>query len=235
MLTVNHLRKRFGPRPALDDLSFTVHDGYILGLVGPNGAGKTTTLSCLAALLPPDGGTMLWNGRALMEQSGVTGLLPESPEVYPLLTVWEHLAFTARLFDLGPNWAESATVWLERMGLASQRDTLGAVLSKGLRQRVLLACAGLRRAQLMLVDEPMIGLDPQGQKDVRELLSLFRREGSAVVLSSHQLPLVEQVADYVLILNKGREVAEGTVADLKSRLAGSATLEDVFLSMTQDS
>jgi ABC-2 type transport system ATP-binding protein len=230
VLTVADLTKRYGSTPAVSALSFEVPEGRILGLVGPNGAGKTTTLYCIAGLLQPDGGQILWNGQPLREVRGVVGLVPESPEVYPALTVYEHLSFLARLHGLPAGWEAEAQRWMERLDLLAHRDKVGAALSKGLRQRVILAGAALVRARLLLVDEPMIGLDPMGQREVRELVREMAREGASVLLSSHQLGLVEELADAVVIVDRGRRLAMGSIAELRDAAGLSPTddLEAVF-------
>jgi len=222
VLRVRDLVKRYGSTVAVDRLSFEAAPGTIVGLVGPNGAGKTTTLYCLAGLLPPDGGEMTWEGQALRRARGVVGLVPESPEVYPALTVYEHLSFLGRLHGLPPGWEAQAEQWMARLDLIPHRDQVGAALSKGLRQRVILAGAGLVRARLLLVDEPMIGLDPMGQREVRDLLREMAQDGAAVVLSSHQLGLVEELADTVVILDQGRRRAVGTIAELVAQAGLSA-------------
>lgn len=229
-LEVRNLTKRFGKTTAVDRLSFEVQAGHILGLVGPNGAGKTTTLYCLAGLVPADGGEVLWGGRALRHEHGRVGLVPESPEVYPALTVYEHLGFLARLHRLPATWPAEAERWMDRLDLARHRDKVGGALSKGLRQRVILAGAGLVRARLLLVDEPMIGLDPMGQREVRELLREMSADGAAVVLSSHQLGLVETLAESVVILDEGKKRAAGTIAALRQEagLSTEDSLETVF-------
>jgi len=230
MLAVQGLTKRFGSAVAVDDLSLEVPGGHILGLVGPNGAGKTTTLYCLAGLLVPDAGRISWNGRPLREARGVVGLVPESPEVYPSLTVYEHLSFLARLHRLAEGWQADAERWMERLNLTPHRDKLGASLSKGLRQRVILAAAGMVQTRLLLVDEPLIGLDPMGQREVRELLREMATAGVAVLLSSHQLGLVEELADTVVILDHGQRRAAGTIATLRTEagLGPHDDLETVF-------
>ncbi len=230
MLNVNHLSKRYGSKVGLEPLTFETAPGRILGLVGPNGAGKTTTISCLAGILRPNTGTIQWKGKNLSDQSGVVSLIPESPEVYPLLSVFEHLELTARLFKLGVEWRQEANRWVSEMDLEGHRNTFGSALSKGLRQRLLLACMALRHSQVLLVDEPMIGLDPKGQRDVKELLSRFKKDGSTIVLSSHQLGLVEELADDVIILNHGAMVARGSIDEL--RQSSDASLEDLFFHYT---
>lgn len=235
MLSVEQLSKHYGANVVLEPLSFETGPGRILGLVGPNGAGKTTTISCLAGMLRPDTGRIQWKGKDLIQQPGVVSLIPESPEVYPLLTVFEHLELTARLFKLPLTWRHEAEHWLTEMNLGDHRTTLGSALSKGLRQRVLLACMALRQAAVLLVDEPMIGLDPKGQRDVKALLSRFKTSGSTVVLSSHQLGLVEELADDVIILNHGIMVAHGTIQALRKQGASEgSSLEDLFFQYTAD-
>ncbi len=233
MLRVNQLSKRYGSKIALAPLTFDIGPGRILGLVGPNGAGKTTTISCLAGILRPDTGSMQWNDKDLLQQSGVVSLIPESPEVYPLLTVYEHMEFTARLFKLPDTWRQEADQRLSEMDLDPHRHTLGSALSKGLRQRLLLACMALRHAQVLLVDEPMIGLDPKGQRDVKRLLSQFKAQAAAIVLSSHQLGLVEELADEVIILNHGTLVARGSIEALRKTSASrGSSLEELFFQYT---
>ena len=232
MLNVDGLTKRYGARTVVNQVSFTVDPGTIMGLVGPNGAGKTTTLACVAGLVAPTAGRITWDSTPVLSQPGLVGMLPESPEVYPLLTVWEHLEFVARLFELGPNWHEEAESALVTWGLADQRDQLGANLSKGLRQRVGLAAAALRRARLLLVDEPMIGLDPKGQREVREMIRTLANEGTAIVLSSHQLAVIEALADDVVVMAGGLVRAHDTVQGLMAADEG-ASLEDVLLRLTE--
>lgn len=235
MLSVEKLSKHYGAKVVLEPLTFETAPGRILGLVGPNGAGKTTTISCLAGILRPDTGRIRWNGKDLIQQAGVVSLIPESPEVYPLLTVFEHLELTARIFKLSSTWRDDAEHLLAEMNLGDHRKTLGSALSKGLRQRVLLACMALRQAAVLLVDEPMIGLDPKGQRDVKTLLRRFKAAGSAIVLSSHQLGLVEELADDVIILNHGTLVARGSIETLRKQGASAASsLEDLFFQYTAD-
>src|ERR1700737_5547401 len=139
-LTVEGLVKGFDQVMAVDRLSMAVHRGEILALLGPNGAGKTTTLLCLAGLLRPDAGTIAWEGRRLgVERTRLMALIPETPEVYEMLTVWEHLVFVARSCKVGGPWQAKAERLLERLDLADKRDTLGDALSKGMRQKLLIA------------------------------------------------------------------------------------------------
>ena len=187
-LCVQALTKRYGRRVAVDGLSFCVSPGEILALAGPNGAGKTTTLLCLAGLLRPDAGTISWDGRPLgPERTRAMALIPETPEVYDMLTVWEHMVFVARSCRLPDGWLASAEELLARLGVADQRDTLGEALSKGMRQKVLVAAAVLAGTPVLLLDEPLIGLDPRGQRELATILRELRAEGRALIVSTHLL------------------------------------------------
>jgi ABC-2 type transport system ATP-binding protein len=218
---------------AVDDLHFDARAGEILALLGPNGAGKTTTLLCLAGLLRPNAGQMRWQRTLLGPQRGrMMALIPETPEVYEGLTVWEHMVFVARSCRLGNGWEARAEYLLERLAIEDRRDTLGAALSKGMRQKLLIACAAVAATPVLLLDEPMIGLDPQGQRELRRLLLEVRSEGAAVIVSTHLLEYVDTFADRLLILKEGRAQALGTIAELRGTL-GDQSLEELFFRITE--
>ncbi|MGH7707456.1 MAG: ABC transporter ATP-binding protein [Vulcanimicrobiaceae bacterium] len=230
-LRVVGLRKQFGERRAVDGLDLAVGHGEILGLLGPNGAGKTTTLLCLGGLLRPDAGSIEFGGRVLGVDRGATlALIPETPEVYPLLTVWEHLAFVARGMRLDASWVGRAEALLTRVGLESERNTLGQALSKGMRQKTLLAATMLAQTPVLLLDEPLVGLDPKGQRELRQLLRELRGAGTAILMSTHQIESAEALCDRVVIMKAGAKIAEGPVAQLL--LGNEGTLEDIFLEIT---
>ncbi|MDA8344323.1 MAG: ABC transporter ATP-binding protein [Thermaerobacter sp.] len=233
-LEVRGLTKRFGDLLAVDGLSFAVRPGETVGLLGPNGAGKTTTLLCVAGLVRPSGGEVRWNGGLLGAERGrrVT-LIAETPEVYAMLTVWEHLVFVARSCRLLDGWQHRGEELLERLGLSEQRDALGEALSKGMRQKTLIAASVLAGTPALLLDEPMIGLDPRGQRELRGMLEELRREGIALLISTHLLESAEAICDRVVIMKQGRLVAEGQIAELRQRRGSEETLEDAFLEITQ--
>ncbi len=233
-LEVQGLEKRFGELRAVDGLSFQVGPGETVGLLGPNGAGKTTTLLCIAGLVRPSAGQVLWNGAALGPERGrrVT-LISESPEVYAMLTVWEHLVFVARSCRLPDGWQRRGEDLLDRFGLLEQRDALGESLSKGMRQKTLIAASVLAGTPALLLDEPMIGLDPRGQRELRDMLQELRERGIALLISTHLLESAETICDRVVILKQGRLVAQGPVAELRERQGSGQSLEDVFLEVTQ--
>jgi ABC-type multidrug transport system ATPase subunit len=231
-LAVQALTKRYGRLVAVDDLSFIVQPGEILALLGPNGAGKTTTLLCLAGLLRPDAGVISWQGQVLGPDRGrFVALIPEAPEVYDMLTVWEHLVFVARSCRLNHDWQAQGQRLLERLNIADKRDTLGEALSKGMRQKTLIASAVLASTPVLLLDEPMIGLDPRGQRELREILLELRGQGVAIVVSTHLLEYMEGLSDRLLILKQGKVLLTGGLRDLESQFGGRS-LEDVFLEIT---
>ncbi|MHB1980634.1 MAG: ABC transporter ATP-binding protein [Sulfobacillus sp.] len=233
-LSVDALTKRFSRVIAVENLSFSLQAGEVVGLLGPNGAGKTTTLLCLAGLLRPDSGVISFGGQPLGPERGRTvTLIAETPEVYPMLTVWEHLVFVARSCGLGPDWVERGGDLLGRLGLAEHRHALGESLSKGMRQKTLIAAAVLAQTPVLLLDEPMIGLDPKGQRELRQILTDLRQVGVAVVVSTHLLESAEAISDRVLILKQGHLLAEGPVSELRSGAADHSSLEDIFLELTE--
>lgn len=232
-LEVVGLIKRFGRTVAIEHLDFSVAPNQVLALLGPNGAGKTTTLMCLAGLLRPDAGRISWQGVELGPHRGrQVALITETPEVYEMLTVWEHMVFVARSCNLPDGWRHRAQQLLERMGMWEQRDMLGEALSKGMRQRVLIAATTLADTPILLLDEPMIGLDPLGQHELRALLLEVRDRGTTVIVSTHLLSNVQSFCDRLLILNRGRAVAAGGLQELLDRY-GHDTLEETFLDIVR--
>ncbi|TMD97980.1 MAG: ABC transporter ATP-binding protein [Chloroflexi bacterium] len=232
-LAVSALTKRFGKTVAIDHLDFDISTGQILALLGPNGAGKTTTLMCLAGLIRPDAGLITWRGVQLGSNRGrQMALITETPEVYEMLTVWEHMVFVGRSCRLPEGWQGRAEQLLNRLGMEDERDTLGEALSKGMRQRVLIAATLLAATPVLLLDEPMIGLDPRGQRELRNLLLEVRDQGVTVVVSTHLLANVQEFCDRMLILNKGRAVAAGGLQEMLDRY-GHKTLEETFLDIVR--
>ncbi len=233
MLEIVGLSKRFGKKCAVDDLSFSVAPGETVGLLGPNGAGKSTTFLALAGFLRPDAGEIRWNGALLGPDRGRTiALIPETPEVYPMLTVWEHLVFVAKSSRLAAGWEQRAVALLERLGIAGERNTVGQALSKGMRQKTLIAATVLAENPVFLLDEPTIGLDPQGQRELREMLAELRADGTAILISTHMLEQAQQLCDRIVVIKDGRFVAAGSFDELRERV-GREDAEDVFLELTR--
>jgi ABC-type multidrug transport system ATPase subunit len=234
VLQVDGLVKHYGKKTAVDGVSFDVRGGEIVGLLGPNGAGKSTTFLCIAGLVRADAGTLSWDGTQLSAERGQTiALIPETPEVYPMLTVWEHMVFVAKSCRLPAGWEVRARTLLERFSMAEQRDMLGASLSKGMRQKTLVAATVLAATPVLLFDEPMVGLDPLGQRELREIIRDLRSHGIAVMISTHMLEQAQTICDRVVILKEGRTIASGTFSELQARSGLHANAEDVFLQLTR--
>lgn len=234
VLQVNGLTKRFGNKAAVDGVSFEVRGGEIVGLLGPNGAGKSTTFLCAAGLLRPDAGSFIWDGLELGTARGQTiALIPETPDVYPMLTVWEHMIFVAKSCRLAAGWEARAQELLSGFGMNENRDTLGVALSKGMRQKTLVAATVLAATPVVLFDEPMIGLDPLGQRELRQIIRDLRSHGKAIVISTHMLEQAQTLCDRVVILKNGRTVASGTFEELRTRAGTQANAEDLFLELTR--
>jgi ABC-2 type transport system ATP-binding protein len=239
MLQVVNLSKMFGGKLAVDNLSFTVGDGEIVGLLGPNGAGKTTTIRCVASLLQPTSGHILLNGHDVSENpvsaKRALAFVPEVPNPYEMLTVMEHLRFVAAAYGMENELVHAEEI-LTRLDLWDKKNELGASLSKGMRQKLACACAFIHQAQVFCFDEPLIGLDPKGMRELKSMIMERRAQGNSVLISTHMLDTAERLCDRVIILKRGQLIAEGTVAELKQRLQSSAdvSLEDMFLELTEE-
>jgi ABC-2 type transport system ATP-binding protein len=223
MIHVEALTKDFGARRAIDGLSFNADKGEILGFLGPNGAGKTTTMRILCAYMPPTSGTATIGGYNVVADSlevrRMVGYMPETVPLYPDMTVFDYLKFMADLRHL-PNAADRVNEVLEIVHMQERANGYIGNLSKGLRQRVGLGQALLHEPEVLILDEPTIGLDPAQIRDVRDLIIKLGRERT-VLLSTHILSEAQQVCDRVLIINKGRIVVEDTPGRLQDRLMGA--------------
>ncbi|HTK28351.1 MAG TPA: ABC transporter ATP-binding protein [Vicinamibacterales bacterium] len=236
--TVEHLRRIYGSFTAVDDLSFSVGAGEIVGLIGPNGAGKTTTLRSLAGILRPTSGRLQIDGHDLvadpLEAKRRLAFMPDEPHLFEYLTVDEHLKLVARLYGVDDVEQRSRAL-LEELELTGKERSLPAELSRGMRQKVVIACGLVRDATTLLFDEPLTGLDPIGIRRMRETIVARARAGAAVLLSSHLLHLVEEVCSRVIIMAGGKKIADGTFAELASRAdlaAAGSKLEQIFLRVT---
>ena len=223
MIEVENLTRYYGPTRAVRDISFHVDRGEVVGFLGPNGAGKTTTMRMLTGFLPPSDGTARLAGFDVFHESlevrRRVGYMPETVPLYPEMTVWAYLDYMAALRQL-PGRKAAVDRVLEACGIGDHADSMIAKLSKGYRQRVGLAQAILHEPEVLILDEPTIGLDPRQVSDVRALIQEIGREHT-VILSSHVLPEVSQTCNRVLIINKGEIVAEGTPDELTSQLQGA--------------
>jgi ABC-2 type transport system ATP-binding protein len=241
-IAVDHFGRTYatttGSFTAVDDLSFAVASGEIVGLIGPNGADKTTTLRSLAGILRPTSGRVRIDGYDLiddpLEARRRLAFMPDEPHLFEYLTVEEHLRLVARLYGVD-DFDRRANVLLDELELKGKEGSLPGELSRGMRQKVVIACGLVRSATTLLFDEPLTGLDPIGIRRMRNTIVARARDGAAILLSSHLLHLVEEVCSRVIIMDRGRKIADGTFAELASRAdlatAGSS-LEQIFLRVT---
>jgi ABC-2 type transport system ATP-binding protein len=218
VLELKGLTRRYGEVVALDNLSFTVAEGQMFGFVGTNGAGKTTAMRIVLGVLEPDRGEVLWRGRLVDHATRQRfGYMPEERGLYPKMRVRGQLEYLAQLHGLSAGAArESAAHWIDRLGVAERAGDRVEALSLGNQQRVQLAAALVHDPELLVLDEPFSGLDPVGVDVLADVLKAKAAEGVPVIFSSHQLELVERLCEAVAIINKGRLVATGDVAELRT-------------------
>jgi len=238
LIQVEGLAKHYGAFVAVHDLAFAVAPGEILGLVGPNGAGKTTTLRCLVGILRPTEGKVSIAGHDIVhdpvEAKRRLAWLPDEPHLFEYLTVREHLMLTARLYQVEGAEARGKAL-LSELELTDKIDALPGELSRGMKQKLAIACGLLHEPEALFFDEPLTGLDPLGIRRMKGTIVERARRGAAIVVSSHLLHLVEEIADRVLILKSGERIALGTLAEIRALAPGltkDATLEEIFLSVT---
>lgn len=239
MLQVRGLTKDYRNFRAVEDAYFEVRPGEIVGLLGPNGAGKTTILRCCSGILRPSFGEVTINGHNIVtDQAAAKSALayvPEVPSLYELLTVEEHLKFVAMCFETFDVYEAQKDILLDRYDLSEKKNNLVATLSKGMRQKLAIACAMVHNANVFLFDEPMIGIDPAGVAEFKQELSRARDNGAAILVSTHLLDTAERLCDRVIIMAKGKVLAAGTLAELQSsQQMEGADLEHVFLSLTEE-
>jgi len=229
--------KHYGDRIAVDALTFSVPPGEIVGLVGPNGAGKTTTLRAIAGIHPPSSGIVRVAGhdvvRHPVDAKRRLALVPDEPSLFVSLTVWEHLEFTARIYGVR-DWKASAAALLDEMELGDRRNSLGDELSRGMRQKVAVACALVHEPAVLLFDEPLTGLDPRGIRTLYEAIRRRAAAGAAVLLSSHLLGQIEGLCTGFVVMRQGRLLFAGTRDEMRARYADAgSTLEEIFFHLTE--
>ncbi|MDJ0953867.1 MAG: ATP-binding cassette domain-containing protein [Acidimicrobiia bacterium] len=219
MLEIDRLHKTYGDVVALDGCSFNVARGQLLGFLGPNGSGKTTTMRSVFSLVRPDSGTVRWNGGDITPETRLRfGYMPEQRGLYPRMKVAAQLAYFGRLHGMSKSEAVAAAGdWLERLGLADRADSRLEQLSHGNQQRIQLAAALIHDPDLLILDEPFSGLDPLGVEDMMAVLVERAERGAAVVFSSHQLDLVEDLCEDVVIIAAGKVVLAGPIRELRAR------------------
>ncbi len=238
MISVHSLIKSYDGFQAVDRLSFEVAPREILGLVGPNGAGKTTTLRCLCGVIPPTAGDIRIGGIDLDQDpiaaKQMLAFVPDEPHLFEYLTVWDHLMLFAKLYKV-EDGVDRAEALLGDNGLADQKYAYPAELSRGMKQKLIIACALLHSPRVLVLDEPLTGLDPGAIRRTKRLILRTAEEGAAVIVSSHMLHLVEEVCSRILILQHGQKVLEGSLSQIRQAIPEideRADLEEIFMKAT---
>ena len=242
MLDVQNLRKAFGDLVAVDDVSFGLEGGRLLGLLGPNGAGKTTTVSMIAGLVMPDRGSVRIDGRSLSGDADPLkrriGLVPQDLALYDELSARDNLRFFGSLFGLaGAPLDKAITSAVELVGLADRLGDRVGVYSGGMKRRLNLAAGLLHDPDILLLDEPTVGVDPQSRNAIFENLEELKRRGKALLYTTHYMEEAERLADRIVVIDHGRVIADDTLAGLGVRVpaavsGGRVMLEAVFLTLT---
>ena len=236
MVEAKGLRKRYGDHTAVDGVSFSVNPGEIVGFLGPNGAGKTTTLKMITGLLPPDEGQALVTGldvqRDPLKAKAQFAYVPDTPNLYGKLKAVEYLRFMGQLYHVPAEVADDRMKrYLDLFELTAQANSYLDGFSHGMQQKVAITGALLHNPKVILLDEPTVGLDPRSARLVKDLLIQHRDKGNAVFFSSHILEIVERMCDRVIIIEKGKILADGPVSELRE-MQGDQSLEDIFLELT---
>jgi len=240
ILDVVRLRKTFGSLVAVDEVSFGLEAGQLVGLLGPNGAGKTTTVSMIAALVAPDRGDVLIGGRRLSGDTDPAkrriGLVPQDLALYEELTARDNLRFFGALYNLSSSLLDKAIAQaLELVGLADRARDRVRDFSGGMKRRLNLAAGILHDPDILLLDEPTVGVDPQSRNAIFDNLELLKSRGKALLYTTHYMEEAERLADRIVVIDHGRVIADDTLAGLQAgavAAGGPATLESVFLTLT---
>jgi ABC-2 type transport system ATP-binding protein len=239
MIELKNLTKRFGDIVAVNRLSLSVSGGEIFGFIGPNGAGKTTTLRMMGGVLAPTEGRVIIEGIDMAEEPEKAkkriGFIPDRPFLYEKLTGVEFLRFTADLYDIGDGeFREKSEKILKQFSLYHWRDELVESYSHGMKQRLIISAAILHDPKVIVVDEPMVGLDPAGSRMVKSLFRTLAKEGTTIFMSTHTLGMAEDVCDRIGIIHKGSLIATGTTEELMRRAqVREGDLEEVFMILTE--
>ncbi len=237
---VNDLHKQYRDTVAVAGVSFQLRPGEILGLLGPNGAGKTTILRAIAGVIPPTAGTLHVAGANTVTDpvraKQHLAYVPDDPQLFDALTVWEHLEFIAATYGV-KEFEDKAETLMAEFELSTQRDTLASELSRGMKQKTAICCAYLHSPKVVLLDEPMTGLDPRGIRTLKSSIARLASDGAAFIVSSHLLALIEDLCTSLLIVHHGKRLYFGAAPQAREAFDGmdaDATLEDVFFRATGD-
>jgi ABC-2 type transport system ATP-binding protein len=240
MIELKSLTKKYGDYKAVDDLNLLVKKGEIFGFIGPNGAGKTTTIKMIGGILAPSAGTVTVAGIDIQQEQekakSKIGFIPDRPYLYEKLTGMEFLKFTADLYGVSDDsFNKKAPQNLEMFSLSDWSDELIESYSHGMKQRLIMCAALLHEPEVIIVDEPMVGLDPMAIMMVKDLFQRLAHNGVTVFMSTHTLAVAEEICERIGVINKGHLIASGTTAELQRKAnVTDAALEKVFLNLTTD-
>ena len=238
MIEIINLTKRYGNITAISNLNLTIPSGQFFGFLGPNGAGKTTTIKTIAGLLKPTSGMVKVEGFDIQKQplqaKRMLGFIPDKPFIYEKLTGREFLQFVAGLYEVNGNEVETRIAQLlEMFELTDWADELVESYSHGMRQKIVMSSALIHQPKVLVVDEPMVGLDPKGARQVKRIFKDICARGTTIFMSTHTLEIAEQMCDYIAIIQKGAIIAQGTIGELRiTAKTGMTSLEDIFLELT---
>ena len=236
MIRLRGLTKRFAAVTAVNGIDLDVGRGEIFGFLGPNGAGKTTTIKMLVGLLAPTSGTVLLDGVNVVAEpiraKQFIGFIPDRPYIYSKLTGAEFLEFIAGLYDMGDDWPRRKDNLLRLFDLTDWAGELVDGYSHGMRQRLILCAALLHRPKIIIVDEPMVGLDPKGARLLKRVFQEYVAQGNTVFMSTHTLEVAEELCDRIAIIHQGEIISVGTMDELRRQVPDSENLESIFLELT---
>lgn len=237
MIKIAHLTKRFGETIAVRDLNLEIPRGELFCFIGPNGAGKTTTIKLLTGLLFPTSGEIFIGGHNIqtkpIKAKSIIGYIPDNPFLYEKLTGEEFLSFVAKLYSL-KNIEGKSEEFLRLFGLSDYKEKLITNYSHGMKQRLVFSAILLHEPEVIIIDEPLVGLDPASSKLVKVLLRKEVAKGKTIFLSTHTLSVAEEIADRIGVIHKGRLIALGKLEDLKKKAHTSGKLEEIFLQLTRE-
>lgn len=239
-LSIKNLTGGYGPVPVLKDISFEVNQGELVGLIGLNGAGKSTTIKNIIGLLTPQKGSIQLDEKTLKADPEAyrkkIGYIPETPSLYEELTLKEHIEITAMAYDIPMDQAmERAAILLKTFRLEKRLDWFPANFSKGMKQKVMVLCAFLIEPSLYIIDEPFLGLDPLAIHALLELMDEMKKQGAAILMSTHILATAEKYCDRFIVLHEGKIRAQGTMGELREEFQlPNASLDEIYVALTQE-
>lgn len=239
MIKLVKLTKKFHNITAVDHINLEVKSGSIMGFLGPNGAGKTTTIKMIAGVLKPSSGTIILDNIDLLKYptkaKAILGYIPDRPFIYEKLTGYEFLQFIASLYGIDPFEIKTRILeLLNRFDLLDFKDELIETYSHGMKQRLVMCSALVHDPKILIIDEPIVGLDPRGIRMVKELFKNYASKGKTIFVSTHSLDIAEAISDEIAIIDKGKIIAIGTIKELEERAGAEGKLEDVFFKLTSN-